>query len=207
MFIDTIISPSYTSAIAQAIQIPGISGMENNMVIFEYDKKNPSGLPAIIDNFKLVHAGHFDVCILGSSRKPVHYKNGIHVWIKNADTDNANLMILISFIISGHPDWRKGNISIFHICKADELVETRNKMDNLVITGRLPISLQNIEIIVEKEEISPKQMINEYSSDAGLTILGFRSDSLHLLGEEIFLGYEELGNMLFVNSHSNKIIE
>ncbi|MFO7722147.1 MAG: amino acid permease, partial [Bacteroidales bacterium] len=49
VYVDTIISPSYTSAIAQAIQIPGIAGMENNMVLFEYDRDNPENLPGIID--------------------------------------------------------------------------------------------------------------------------------------------------------------
>ncbi|MBN2761737.1 MAG: amino acid permease, partial [Bacteroidales bacterium] len=41
VYIDTLISPSFTSAIAQTIQIPGIAGMENNLMIFEYDKDNP----------------------------------------------------------------------------------------------------------------------------------------------------------------------
>ncbi|HOR60996.1 MAG TPA: amino acid permease, partial [Bacteroidales bacterium] len=36
VYIDTLISPSITSAISQSIQTPGISGMDNNMVIFEY---------------------------------------------------------------------------------------------------------------------------------------------------------------------------
>jgi hypothetical protein len=207
VYIDTIISPSYTSAIAQAIQIPGISGMENNMVIFEFDKGNPRGLADIIDNFNLVHAGKFDVCILGSSRRPVLFRNGIHVWIKTLDTDNANLMILISFIISGHPAWHGSNISIFHVSKLNEVKETRDKMNDLVNSGRLPISLQNIQIIVEKEGVSAKDMINERSADAGLTILGFRSESINHLKEKLFEGYEDLGNILFINSHNQKIIE
>jgi len=207
VYIDTIISPSYTSAIAQAIQIPGISGMENNMVIFEFDKESPTGLLDILDNFNLVHAGRFDVGILASSRKPIQFRNGIHVWIKTVDEMNANLMILISFIISGHPDWQKGNISIYHICKKEELAETRKKMNDLVISGRLPISNQNIEIITQKENVSPKKMIVEASSEAGLTILGFRSDTISHSREEIFSGYNELGNILFVNAHSEKIID
>jgi hypothetical protein len=207
VYLDTIISPSYTSAIAQAIQIPGISGMENNMVIFEYDKENPEGLANIVDNFNLVHAGRFDVCILAASRRPVVYKNGIHVWIKTLDTDNANLMILISFIISGHPAWHKGNISIFHVSKPNEVKETRAKMNELVNSGRLPISLQNIQIIVEREGVSAKTLIKERSADAGLTILGFRTESINHLKEQIFSGYDELGNILFINSHSQKIIE
>ena len=103
VYIDTIISPSYTSAISQAIQIPGVAGMENNMVIFEYDKENPEKLKKVIENFSLVNSGRFDICILACSEKPMNMRNGIHIWINSLDTENANLMILLSFIILGHP--------------------------------------------------------------------------------------------------------
>ena len=38
MYLDTIISPSYTTAIAQSIQLPSVSGKESNMFMFEYSK-------------------------------------------------------------------------------------------------------------------------------------------------------------------------
>ncbi|MCF6366939.1 MAG: amino acid permease [Bacteroidales bacterium] len=207
VYIDTIISPSYTSAIAQAIQIPGIAGMENNMVIFEYDKEDPAGLKDIIDNFKLVNSGNFDVCILASSRKPVYYKNGIHVWIKNADEENGNLMILLSFIILGHPDWKKADIKIFDICKEEEADGVRTHLNELVKSGRLPITSQNIEIIIQSEDVAPKTIINEYSSDAGLTIIGFREEMLTHEESKHFQNYDDIGNILFVNSHNKKDIE
>lgn len=207
VYIDTIISPSYTSAIAQAIQIPGIAGMENNMVIFEFDKEEKEGLKDIIDNFKLVNAGNFDVCILASSSKPMYYKNGIHVWIKNADDENGNLMILLSFIILGHPDWKKGNIKIFDICKQDEADDVRKRMQELLNSGRLPITRQNIEIIIQEEDVSSKKIINEYSQDAALTFIGFREEMITHEEAKIFEGYDELGNILFVNSHNKKAIE
>ncbi len=207
VYIDTIISPSNTTAIAQAIQIPGIAGMENNMVIFEYDKDKPDELNDIIDNFKLVNAGNFDVCILASSPHPIRYKNGIHVWIKSIDEENANLMILLSFIILGHPDWRKGNIKIFDICKAEEEDKVRQRMKELVISGRLPITSKNIEIIIQQEEVAPKAIINEYSANAGLTIIGFREEMLKHEGRNVFDGYEKPGDILFVNSHNKKAIE
>lgn len=207
VYVDTIISPSYTSAVAQSIQIPGIAGMENNMLIFEYDKDNPDGLSEIIENFSLVNSGSFDVCILASSRKPIFYKNGIHIWIKTTDEDNANLMILLSFIILGHPDWRKGNIKIFDICKENEIKEVRQRMHDLLEGGRLPITKQNIEILVQKENVSAKTIINKYSADAGLTIMGFREESLKHEESRLFQGYDELGNILFVNSHGKKLIE
>ncbi|MGE0078539.1 MAG: amino acid permease [Bacteroidales bacterium] len=207
VYIDTIISPSYTSAVAHAIQIPGIAGMENNMVILEFDKEKPDELTEIIENFNLISAGNFDVCILASSRRPIIYKNGIHVWIKSTDSENANLMILLSFIISGHPDWAKGYIKVFNICKPEEVAEQRQKLNELMISGRLPILADNIEIIVNKEDTLPINLINEHSEFAGLVILGFREESINHQKEKYFEGYEKLGDILFVNSKYQKEIE
>lgn len=205
VYVDTIISPSYTSAIAQAIQIPGIAGMENNMVIFEFDKENPGHLEHIVDNFALVHSGNFDVLILASSRREIKYQNGIHIWISSADSSNANLMILLSFIISGHPGWRKSNIKIFDICKPELEAETRREMRELVKSGRLPITSSNIEIIPQDSEISQKDLVNEKSYDAGLILIGYHEDSVKK--ENTFSGYDKTGTMLFVNSNGEKVIE
>ena len=204
---DTIISPSYTSAISQSMQIPSISGMENNMIILEYDKESPDGLADIIDNYKLINSGNFDICILASSRRPIVYKNGIHVWIKTTDAENANLMIILSFILLGHPDWKGANIKIFHICKKSEIEEVRKQMTDLAEKGRLPIVPQNINIITEDEGMSYKSIINRESADAGFTIVGFHGDNLKGLGTKIFEGYDDLGAILFVNSFKEKIID
>lgn len=206
VYVDTLISPSYTSAIAQAIQLPGISGMENNMVIFEFDRSTPGEINEIIDNFALVNAGNFDIVILASSSRKINYRNGIHVWIKSTDEFNANLMILLSFIISGHPDWKKSEIKIFDICKKDELDELQVLKKKFIEEGRLPITEKNIEIIIEEPNISPKQRINERSSDAALTIIGFREEYIKHEGIKVFQGYDNLGTILFVNSHSEKSI-
>ena len=206
VYVDTIISPSYTSAIAQAIQIPGISGMENNMIIFDYDKQTKQNLGNIIDNFSLVRSGNFDVCILASTGKHIEFENGIHVWIKSSDTYNANLMILLSFIILGHPDWRKSTIKIFEICEAGNEQNVKNELHKMVISGRLPITDHNIEIITQPEDVSSKKLINQHSKNAALTIIGIREDLLKHQKHELFTGYEEIGSVLFVNSHDQKEI-
>lgn len=207
VYVDTIISPSYTSAIAQSIQIPGISGMENNMLILEYDKENPIELDDILDNFRLVNAGNFDVCILASSRKPIIFKNGIHVWIKTSDEDNANLMIILSFILLGHPDWKQANIRIFNLCKEDTVDETREQMKALIENGRLPITPQNVTIITEDQHQSQKDLIGSHSSEAGLCIIGFRGDSGKSLDTSYFDGFDSMGNILFVHSHKQRILD
>lgn len=207
VYIDTLISPSYTSAIANSIQMPSISGMENNMVILECLKDDADEMDKIIENLNLINAGNFDIVILTSSNKPIIYKNGIHIWIKTSDADNANLMIILGFILLGHPDWHGADIKIFDLCKKSDVAETRRQMKELIDKGRLPITPQNVRIIVEEQDKSNKDVINQYSVDAGLVIVGFNRESIKNQGKSIFEGYDNLGNVLFVNSSINKIIE
>ena len=206
VYVDTMISPSYTSAVAQAIQLPGISGMENNMVIFEYDRDNPESLKEIVDNFALVNAGMFDVCIFGSSKRSINFKNDIHVWIRSDDYENSHLMILLSFIIQGHPAWRKSEIKIFDVCSPENEQETRKNLEELVKTGRLPITSKNIQVLVEQSGPHLRTLVSEHSAQAGLCIIGFHAGALKKQGVLTFDRYDGLGNILFVNSHSQKEI-
>lgn len=207
MIVDTIISPSYTSAIAQSLQLPNASGMESNMIIFEFDKKEPTDLEQITENISLTQAGDYDVCVLGCSNKTIRYDNGIHVWIKSLNDENANLMILLSYIILGHPDWNKSFIKIYSICNEGEIQATKDQLNEIVISGRLPITEKNIEVIEKKEGVSIKTLINEKSNDAALTILGFREERIKHEGAEMFLGYDKVGDILFVDAINKKEIE
>jgi len=207
VYVDTMISPSYTSAVAQAIQLPGISGMENNMLIFEFDRDDPDKLKEIVENFSLVNAGNFDVCILGSSKRSINFKNGIHVWIRSSDYENSHLMILLSFIIQGHPSWKKSEITIYDVCKKEQEEETRKNLEDLVLAGRLPITSKNIQIISEMPDVNTRGIIASHSAHAGLAIIGFRSELLKHDGAKLFEGFGDMGNILFVNSHSQKEID
>lgn len=206
VFVDTIISPSYTSALAQAIQLPGISGMENNMVIFEYDKENPENLKEIIENTGLIRAGNFDICLLATSSKPLKFRNGIHIWIESQFPENSSLLILLSFIISGHPDWKRSDIKVFETCRPGQYEETKSYLTNLVRSGRLPITEKNIEIITKEASVPLKKLINNKSGSAALTLIGFSTQSLKHDGENVLSGYGETGTILFVNSHNQKEI-
>ena len=200
VFVDTLISPSYTTAICQAAQLPGISGKENNTILFEFSKNDPSGLEDIIDNYQLLVASGFDVAILGSSDREFGYRKEIHVWITPADYDNAGLMILLAYIILGHSDWSKGVFKLFALFPENELDKQRDELLQLVQSGRLPLSAQNVHLIGQKSGTSNREMINERSRDADLTILGFVGGVLRHQKTELFLGYEGIGNVLFVNT-------
>ncbi|MGB0839810.1 MAG: hypothetical protein ACPGXL_06700, partial [Chitinophagales bacterium] len=200
VYLDTIISPSYTSAIAQVIQLRGISGKDNNMIMFEFAKRNPEDTAAIIDNYQLVKAGNFDVAILASSQRGFGRHRQIHVWISEKDYHSANLMILLAYIISGHSDWKKAEITIFAVYPEAVIEEKRVYLKSLIAAGRLPISGNNIITLPKQANKNIKTVISEHSAEACLTIMGFRGEALKKEGIDKFQGYEELGSILFVNS-------
>lgn len=206
IYIDTIISPSYTSAIAQVLQLPNPSGLENNMIIFEYDRQNPVNLPQILDNISLTQAGNFDLCVLSSSARSVTPGGEIHIWIRNLDEANANLMILMSYIIIGHPDWSNSQIKIFNVSDKENTAEVYKKMDELVITGRLPVTNRNIKILQRDENVSFKKMVNEKSRNASLLLVGLNEQQLKNEKDEVFNEYENVGDILFVLSNNVKEI-
>ena len=206
LYIDTMISPSYTSAIAQVIQSPSISGMENNMVVFEYDKNRPEELNRILDNIHFVRAGNFDICIFGNCKASVKYRNGIHVWIRTTDEKNTNLMILLGYIIMAHPDWKRSYIKIFNICTEGLSKDVKRELEELIATGRLPITLANIEIITLSENQTLGEVVNEHSQHAGLTIIGFHEDTMKHGDIEYFTKFHQIGDVLFVNAVQSKMI-
>jgi hypothetical protein len=206
VYIDTLISPSYTSAIAQSIQVPGISGMENNLVLLEFAKDEPEGLASIVDNLALIDAGNFDIGIIASSNKSVNFRGGIHIWIRSADYTNANLMILLSYIILGHPAWKKSSIRIMQVCRREELDALKASQESLLQSGRLPITATHIEWIIEDSSIPFKSLVNERSASAGLTLVGFNIDHSKHSGEEVFLGYDGVGHLLFIHSSREIVI-
>jgi amino acid transporter len=205
LYIDTMISPSYTSALAQVIQAPSISGMENNMVVFEYDKNHPEELARIIDNINLAKAGNFDICIFAGSSYPIRNRFGIHVWIRETDEKNTNLMILLGYIILSHPDWSKSQIKIF-ITTTRESDTVKEETKERIAAGRLPITLANIEIIILAEGQAVNDAVSIHSRYAGLTIIGFREEIIRHDALKFFTRFNGTGDILFVNASQYKEI-
>ncbi|MDA0194314.1 MAG: amino acid permease [Bacteroidetes bacterium] len=201
VYVDTIISPSYTTAVAQSVQLPSVSGKDSNMMLFEYNRKEAEALKEIIENLSLVKAGEFDICILSTADKGFAYKSEIHIWITQNDFENANLMILLGYVIMGHPEWQRAQIKIFAAMPEAEMADQQERMIKLINEGRLPISANNIELITISPEVNLKEIINTKSCDADLTLIGFKTELVKQLEDHAFEGFDEMGNVLFINAH------
>ena len=176
------------------------------MILFEFSRSETDLLNRSLENYSLIHSTGFDVCVLNTSYKGFGDRREIHIWITSYDYENANLMILLAYIILGHPDWRKGYIKIFSIYKEEELEERRTYLMKLIKSGRLPISAGNISLIPSDKARNTKELISEKSVDADLTIVGFRHEMVKAKGTELFTGFADIGNILFVSSQKEKEI-
>ena len=207
VYVDTLISPSYTSALAQVVQLSSITGTENNLILLEYCESNKESFEDVISNFNLLHTTGYDVAIMRSNDNKVDKKEEIHIWISSRDYENSNMMILLGYIILGHPDWKNAQIKVFSIYPKDKFEEYKNQMFDYIESGRLPISPRNMKMLLHDEDISIKEIINQRSSKSDLTIIGFRGELVKKQKLDIFEGYDNLGNILFVNSINKKDIE
>ncbi len=207
VYVDTLISPSYTSALAQVVQLSSISGTENNLILLEFSESDKESFEDVMSNFNLLHTTGYDVAIMRSSDFKLDKKEEIHIWISSRDYKNSNMMILLGYIILGHPEWKKAQIKVFTIYPKDKFEEYKNQMFDYIESGRLPISPRNMKMLPHDEDISIKEIINNHSSNSDLTIIGFRGELVKKQKLDIFEGYDNLGNILFVNSINQKDID
>lgn len=206
VFVDTLVSPSYTTAICQVIQLPGISGHENNGILFEYSKKDPESLEPLLSDLSLLPSARFDIYILGSSERRFGYRRELHIWLTPEDFDNANLMILTAYIILGSPEWRGGFLKIFATWRENQIVEEQKRLRALIQAGRLPINERNIRVIPMTDGCRVRDMVNAHSREADLIIRGMRLELIKRKGLEVFDGYTGVGDILFINTSSVKQI-
>lgn len=207
VFLDTLISPSNTNAIVQVLQQPSVSGHEHNMLLLEFEQGNNEWLQEIVENYNLIKTAKHDVAVLSISEKRFGNRKEIHVWIKREDVQNANMMILMAYIISAHKEWRKSEIKIFAAFNASDMHSEKEKLIQLTESGRLPISAINITVLELKEDTNIKELIVHHSSEADLTVLGFHESRIKSIGTEVFKGYDGLSNTLFMNTLERKDIK
>lgn len=200
VYIDTLVCPSSTSLIAQVVQLPGISGKANNMILFGMSRDQEDEMEDLVTNYQLIVAAGFDVAVLCSTPRGFGYHREIHLWLTPADFDNSPLMILLSYIIVGHPDWREGQIKMFATAPEPELVAEEERLAELIRQGRLPIARENIDVIPMEASLSLQEMVKRQSGDADLIILGFRGELLKRKKAALFRSFDGVGNLLFVNT-------
>jgi amino acid transporter len=199
IYVDTIISPSFKTAVAQIVQIPGISGLENNSFLFEFHEDDLEEIDDIIEGCQFASIVDFSICVLRSSERHFGYKRNIHIWLTPGDYRNANLMILLAYIIMGHPEWTNAEIKLFAAFEEKELNREIKQLNRLIDAGRIPISHKNVKKIPWDETVkSYEKVVSEYSQESDLVIMGFSLKKLTQQKGAFFRRFEGIKEILFV---------
>ena len=208
IYMDAVISPSMTSALGQGLQMPGISGMENNALLLEFGRHDdPEVLDEVVDGMLMAGLPHMDRLVLRHGDNFFGTRKSIHVWLTWHDARNANLMILLSYILLGHKDWEGAEVSLFAAYPRSEVKERRDELHQMISEGRLLISEKNVLVIPTDDSIDFERLVEARSSSADLVMVGFADHRLSQRRGDIFLRFPELRDVLFVSAQETIFID
>ncbi len=114
-------------------------------------------------------------------------------------------MILLAYIMMGHPEWSRGEISVF-AAMPEETQESRGQfLVKMIQKGRLPISPQNVSVLPYTNWLAFEKTVNQVSREADLVMLGFTRRQFEKYGTATFNHFATLRDTLFVCSEDQDI--
>ena len=201
IFVDTLICPTFQLAIAQTLQMPGISGLPNNSILFEFDQENIDEINDIGQGARLAMNSMFNVLILRSTKYRFGYRSSIHVWVTEENLMNAPMMLLLAYIIVGHPEWRRAEIQLFVCFDSVDAEREADRLSAWMREGRLPISAQNVTSVSCSNGQALEQEVTHHSSQADLVIAGVTGENLEPEAvTQTLRRYAGANDVLFVHS-------
>ena len=206
VFVETVIAPSMKTALAQVVQVPGISGLPNNSILFEFPQNEAEEIKEVIEGARLISPLDYNICILRSSEFRFGYRKNIHIWLTKDDLTNAPLMILLGYIIIGHPDWKDAEISVFACFPGIRLEQELENLNDMIVKGRLPISSKKVTPVFYGDESSFELAAADRSANADLVILGLTRQEILKDTKSALISHPNLKDVLFVNSRQRILI-
>lgn len=208
IYVDTMISPSMASAVAQSLQMPGVSGMDNNTALFEFGSHDgPEVLDEVVAGLALAGVPRMNRLVLRHGDNFFGVRKNIHVWLTWHDARNANLMILLAYILLGHKDWRGAEISIFAAYPRGEVKERAKDLHNMITDGRLLISDKNVLVIPTDDGIDFQRLVQARSGTADLVLTGFTTERVEQKGGGLFERFPGLRDVVFVSAEETIFID
>ena len=199
VYVDTVVSPSKISALAQSVQIPGVSGLNNNTILFEFSEHDPPEVVTdIVEQVRFVASTRMTQVVLRHGDTFFGERKRVDLWLTWNDADNANLMILLTYVLLGHPAWADAEIRVFAAYPAERIAEQRAHLEELIEEGRLPVSPKNVRFLSVSSKDAYQGLVRRHSAQADLVVFGFTLESLAERGEAVFLNHPELHDVLFV---------
>ena len=201
IFVDSLICPTFQQALAQVLQMPGISGLPNNSILLEFDKENPDEIDEVMLGSQLAVDSLFNVLVLRSTKYRFGYRSSIHVWVTDDNISNVPMMLLLAYILVGHPEWKKAKIRLFACSGSWDAEIEADKLSTFIKEGRLPISMQNVTSVSYDDLEGLEHDVAQRSAQADLVIVGLTAEDINSNDfSDVLQRYQGVNDVLFVHS-------
>ena len=105
-------------------------------------------------------------------------------------------MILLAYILQGHPEWDEASISVFFLHDGDKAKEEKTPCAKASSRDACPSQNKTSSTSPTKEFCADDQ---EQIGRCNLVILGFNQRDIETMGEDAFERFNGLGEILFVH--------
>jgi hypothetical protein len=204
VYVEVMVSPSMRSVLAQALQVPGVSGLENNAVLFELCREDRAEVvDTVVENALFAATVGRSVLVLRHSEAGFGKRRTVHLWLTWDDEPHAALMVMLAYVLLGHYDWRRAKIHVFAALPSDSLDPVHARFLGMIADGRLPISPKNIHFLPFDSEQEFHGVVEERSSEADLVLRALSVEALQQTGAKALRRHPSLPAVLFVASAEN----
>ncbi|MCL7985920.1 MAG: hypothetical protein M8872_11755, partial [marine benthic group bacterium] len=118
-----------------------------------------------------------------------------------------SLMILLAYILLGHPDWDEADLSIFAAFPDTQVKERTAELMGLIEEGRIAISGRKLQVFPTDDRIDFSRLVEAKSADADLVLMGFTEQRLSSKGSNLLLRHPNLNEILWVSARESIAIE
>ena len=192
VYVEVMVSPSMRSVLAQALQVPGVSGLENNAVLFELCREDRDEVvDTVLENARFAAIVGRSVLVLRHSEAGFGKRRTVHLWLTWDDEPHAALMVMLAYVLLGHRDWRHAKIHVFAALPSDRIDEAHARFLGMIAGGRLPISPKNIHFLPFDSEEEFHGAVEARSSEADLVLraLSVREEAVWIYGAIFLLSF------------------
>jgi hypothetical protein len=161
----------------------------------------------VVDSALFADVGSKNLLILRHGARRFGERKRIHIWLNWHDGENASLMTLLAYILVGHKDWRRAEISIFAAFPPDQVLEQRARFEAMMEAGRIPIRKENVRFFSVVDGQAYHSLVEGSSAQADLVVLGVTLDRLADKREYLLTRYPSFGEVLFVAAAEHVVID
>lgn len=198
-FAEAEVVPDFARGAVAVAQAMGIGKLETNTVLMGWSRAQ-TGRATLMNVLHDLAALDMSVLFLNvDAEKGFGKKQVINVWWGGRG-GNAELMVLLGYLISRHNDWHDAELRLSRIIEhADGEAQTRDHMNQLLEEARVEAT-PNI-VVHNNPNQKLTDLFAEHSTDVDLTILGMQvptAAQAETYGERLETLAEAVGTVLLV---------